>query len=150
MFVCFPGLSELYIYGKISDPEVVPYHPRVRRGIDYEPPPHLNSVSEAFHTLRGGIHAGGCRISPGFFEVVTIWRNLLSRDGTLSSSGVVAPRWVCPAQIVYIEPATSDMYHVNHNILPQLQFKVLSKQQGWLDGFQNCLGTVPRPRFGAA
>ena len=64
-----------------------------------------------FHTVQGGIFPGGLRFRPRVVGVVEIWKDLLSRDGNLSSPGAAGSRpwpegqlsprvgFMCPNQI---------------------------------------------------
>ena len=65
--VFFPGLLELYMYGRISCPGMGPYHPRVRRDIGNEPHSNLKSaIGVGVFTPCGRYRSGGCPFSsPG-------------------------------------------------------------------------------------
>ena len=69
------GLLKQHMYGRVSDPEMAPYHPRVRRGIDHEPQPNLKSASGVgVHALQGRIHPGEAHFRPRVVGVVDVRR----------------------------------------------------------------------------
>lgn len=39
------GLLELNMYGRTYDPDMGPYHPRIRQDVDHEPQSNLKSAS---------------------------------------------------------------------------------------------------------
>ena len=60
--VFVPGLSELQIYGNISDPGMRHYPPRVALA--------LRTPGWGFHTVRSGVDSGDRRFRPRFVRVV--------------------------------------------------------------------------------
>ena len=61
------GLSELSLYGRISDPEMGPYPHRVALA--------LRTPAWVFHTVGGGIHQGDHRFCPRLVKVVDLWKD---------------------------------------------------------------------------
>ena len=62
--VFVPGLSELQIYGNISDPGMRHYPPRVALA--------LRTPGWGFHTVRSGVDPGELRLRPQVFGVLYV------------------------------------------------------------------------------
>ena len=75
--VFVPGLSELYMYGRIYDPGMGTYPPRDALALCTSP--NQSAVGRwgwGFHTMWGGFDPGDRRFRPRVVGVVKVWKHL--------------------------------------------------------------------------
>ena len=82
----------LYMCGRIDDPGMEPYPPRVTLASRTRANPRSARGVGVFHTMRGGIDPGDHRFRPRFDGVVHVWKDFASGGGTLSFVGAAEHR----------------------------------------------------------
>ena len=71
-----PELSELYMYGSISNPGMETYPPRGALALCTIPSQSATGqCGWGFHTVRGGFDPGDLRFRPRVGRVVHVWRD---------------------------------------------------------------------------